>query len=92
MNAEKTEERNYEYIIEFSLLQDAWMTPMFYVSFKSSWISNILTSSTVDNRTYVNMTFVAEDDLRYEILKYWHSVAGHYVKRFVGNSRICIKL
>jgi hypothetical protein len=66
-------------VIAFCVVQDAWMTLKFYVSFKSSWISNIRSSVTVDNRTYIHMTFLTVNDLRHKILKYWHKATGHFV-------------
>jgi hypothetical protein len=67
-NAKLTEERNYTF--EFSMLQDALMNLMFYVRFKPFYISNIHSSVTAENRTYVHMTFLTRSDLRNKILKY----------------------
>jgi hypothetical protein len=50
---------------------------LFYVRFMSSWISDIHSFITVENQTYVYMTFLTGNDLR--ILTYWHQVIGHPV-------------
>jgi hypothetical protein len=74
------------------MLQDAWMTLMLYVRFKSSWISNIRSSVTFENRTHVHMTFLTGNDLKNKNLKYWHVGqflqyinAGTYIYRTLKN-------
>jgi hypothetical protein len=70
---------------EFFMPQDAWMTPMFYVRFKSSWISNICSSLTIENWTYVHVIFLTGNDLRNKLLMYWHKVTGHRIRESCRN-------
>jgi hypothetical protein len=42
-----------------------------------SWISNICSSITTENQTYVHMTCLMGNNLRNKILKYGHKLTGH---------------
>jgi hypothetical protein len=60
--------------------------------FRLSWISNICSSVTAENQTCVYMTFLAGNDLRNMILKYWRHAILHPVwrlnKRFVHHENL----
>jgi hypothetical protein len=64
-------------VVVLCVVQDTWMIHILYVRCKSYLISNILNFVTVDNRSYVHMTYLTDSDLRYKILKHWCKVTVH---------------
>lgn len=59
------------------MLQDAWMALLFYITFRSSWISRIRRPVTADIWTYIHMPFLTGCKPRNYILKQWHKVIGN---------------
>jgi hypothetical protein len=64
--------RRGNYDTEFSMLQEAKMTLMFYVRFKSPRIWNTHRYITAENRTYIHMTLLAENYPSNKTPAHWH--------------------